>query len=352
MVNIHVSGKVLGLAIVAATVVGLCAEPARAQSSSTDSTRVTLNEADYRAVQDATGQKHHAWPANTETAKNGRRSELSNAHQGTASAAAPMESATRYPGDLSYQGGPVVEYAESHPIYLFLKTGCTSAACWGTPATFLANLGASTFIHVTDQYTHNSADNRYTLGGSYHSTITLTSMSAPLTDQDMQAYAHAAAAAKGQDGYGHIYHIFLPPGQDVCFTATDGTCYSPDVPSTFYFCAYHGSVDFKDVGHVLYTVEPYQNVSGCQVEPGTPNGLLADSTASVLSHETFETITDPDGNAWWNTASLSLGGSEIGDECEFVTATSFDVPTFYINDKKYGVQREYNNARHACTEAP
>lgn len=346
MVNVHFSAKVLRLAIVAAAV----AVPAQAQNASADSTQITLNDTDYRAVQDATGQKHHARAANSETGRNIRRSELSNAHKGVARAASPVESAYRYPGDLSYQGGPVVEYAESHPIYLYLKTGCTSAACWGTPATFLTNLGASTFIHVTDQYTHNSADNRYTFGASYHSTIATPSKSAPLTDKDMQAYAHSAAAAKGQGGYGHIYHIFLPPGQDVC--QTSGNCYSPDVPSTFYFCAYHGSVDFKDVGHVLYTVEPYQNVSGCQVEPGTPNGLLVDSTASVLSHETFETITDPDGDAWWNTASLAMEGDEIADECEFVTAAAFDVPTFTLNGKRYGVQREYNNARHACTEAP
>ena len=47
-----------------------------------------------------------------------------------------------------------------------------------------------------------------------------------------------------------------------------------------------------------------------------------------------------------------MEGDEIADECEFVGSSSFDVPTFTIGSKKYGVQREYNNKPHACTEAP
>jgi hypothetical protein len=39
----------------------------------------------------------------------------------------------------------------------------------------------------------------------------------------------------------------------------------------------------------------------------------------VLSHELVETITDPDGDAWYNTLNFSLFNQEIGDECVFVT---------------------------------
>ena len=135
-----------------------------------------------------------------------------------------------------------------------------------------------------------------------------------LFDEDIIAIAHAGAAAFGS-GYHHIYHIFLPPGQDVCFTGTN-ECYSPDNPDTFFFCAFHASVDFSDIGHVLLTVEPYQNVNGCSVVQPSPNGPIVDSTADVLSHELFETITDPDGTAWWNRYDLDLFGAEIGDECQ------------------------------------
>jgi len=45
---------------------------------------------------------------------------------------------------------------------------------------------------------------------------------------------------------------------------------------------------------------------------------------SVLSHETFESITDPIPDGWVNSTSNALYGEEIGDECTFnrVPATS------------------------------
>lgn len=118
-----------------------------------------------------------------------------------------------------------------------------------------------------------------------------------LYDDDILAIVHAGGNAFGT-GYDQIYHVFIPPGVDVCITGTN-QCYSPDNPSTFFFCAYHSSVTFSDIGHTLFTVEPYQNVAGCSVAPGSPNGALVDSTSNLLSRELFETISDPDGTAWW-----------------------------------------------------
>jgi hypothetical protein len=103
-------------------------------------------------------------------------------------------------------------------------------------------------------------------------------------------------------------------------------------------------------------VEPFQNVDGCQSFPGGPNGQLADSTNNVLSHETFETITDPDGTAWWNSADNGLYGQEIGDECSFLlftpTAVYFDPSIERLDGALYAAQPEYNNQRHACTTEP
>ncbi len=64
-----------------------------------------------------------------------------------------------------------------------------------------------------------------------------------------------------------MYHVFLPPGTDECFDNTYSVCYSPDHLTTWFFCAYHGFVDFPDIGHVIYSVEPYQNNSGCDEPP-------------------------------------------------------------------------------------
>jgi hypothetical protein len=347
--------RILATLTLAATA-ALSSIPMQAQSASDSGVAISVNGSDGQAVSQATSLKHHAKPTSTPSIRN--RSELSNMHAGTAAKQVNLNSPTLYPADLSYQGGPTVKVTESHPVYLFSTSAkCTTISCWGDPATFLKDLGLSEFIHIVDQYTGSSANNRYTLGQALHTNIGPSSKTKPLTDANMAAIAHSAALQTGQNGYGHIYHIFLPPGQDICFTATDGVCYSPDNPATFAFCAYHSSADFKDIGHVLYSVEPYQNVPGCQVPPGTPNGQVSDSTADVLSHELIEAITDPDGDAWWNnTGNLDLNGAEIGDECQYFKAIGNNAfsaaPTIQIGPKKYAIQREYNNNRHACTETP
>jgi hypothetical protein len=244
-----------------------------------------------------------------------------------------------YPGDLSNPAHhPTVAFAQHHNVYV----NCLPT-CWGNPANFLTDLGESDFIHLTDQYVGTFGNDRYTVGGAATLTGTLPHI---LPFSFGVAVAHAAGTIYGT-GYHHIYHIFLPPNQDICFNST--TCYSPDNFSTFAFCGYHSFATFSDIGHVLYTVEPFQNVPGCHLQAPSPNGLLIDSTASLLSHEVFELITDPDLNAWFNRVSLDEGGAEIGDECQNRT---FGYGSISINHKKYQVQPEYSNQVHGCAFSP
>lgn len=262
----------------------------------------------------------------------------------------------RYPGDLFGFGGATVQTTQHHSIYLKPNGSCPIAQCWGNPEGFLRDLGRSEFIHVVDQYVGLTANRRYGVGQAYAATFTppVDFSTTPFTDNDMLAFVYAAAQASGQTGYGHIYHVFLPAGTDECFDSTFTICYSPDNDGAWYFCAYHSSVDFLDIGHVLYSVEPYQNLPGCRVRAGTPNGSLIDSTNNVLSHEVFETITDPDGDGWWNYLDDGRYGQEIGDECSFIRhhPGAFDPSIFEAHDRLYAAQPEYNNQQHACTTAP
>lgn len=267
----------------------------------------------------------------------------STAAAGTASAAGP--SGNRYPADLSYHGGPVVTALSSHAVFLNPTAACPPITCFGDPVTFLSDLGHSSFIHIIDQFTGSRAPNRYVAGTAYTAVGSLPKI---LSDTDIVAVVTAAVEFSGLYGYGNQYHVFLAPGQDECFDSTFTVCYSPDIPSTFYFCAYHGSFDLPGYGHVLYSVEPYQAVTGCSDTGATPNGQVADSTNNVLSHELFETITDPDGTAWTNSTDNALYGDEIGDECSFVNATGFDPSVWHVGGKIYATQPEYSNQAHTC----
>jgi hypothetical protein len=258
-----------------------------------------------------------------------------------------------YGEDLVYFGGAKLMSTKSNPVYVNeASCGGTVALCWGNPAQFLTDLSNSMFIHLTDQYVGTTTNNRYPASTSATATVQLL-VSNVVGQDEILAIVHTAAKALGT-GYGHIYHVFLPKGVDTCFDLTS-VCYSPDNPPSFSFCAYHGSVTYGDIGHVLFSVEPYQNVPGCQAAPPNPNGMLADSTNSVLSHELIETITDPDpGSGWVSNKSLIVAGAEIGDLCEPLGNSSgqFLDPTLTLNGKKYELQLEYGNNYHACTPGP
>lgn len=170
-------------------------------------------------------------------------------------------------------------------------------------------------------------------------------------ENELWAIAHAVAKVDSS-GTGRLYHLFLPSGMDTCFDM--GLCYSSDSVNNWAFCAYHSAVAFSDIGTVLFTVEPYQDVAGCNVQTPSPNGHLADSTNSTLSHETFEAITDPEGGTGHvNRFDLDLADAEIGDECQVLSnTTGAVVPTFLINGHSYEVRLEYSNTYHACAEVP
>jgi hypothetical protein len=277
------------------------------------------------------------------------------------SGAAPANAASshnglRYPGDLQYHGGPVLDTTVQHATFINPSSSCLPNSCYGDPIGFLNDLNRSEFIHLTDAYVGDYSSNRYPDGTNYAVTGYTPSAGAgkPFTDLDLARVAYYLASQSG--GFGDLYHLFLPPGQDVCFNSTFSNCYSPDNGNTWFFCAYHSGVQDSAGNVVYYSVEPYQNVSGCNVGPGTPNGPLADSTNNVLSHETIEAITDPQGTGWWNHLDTALYGEEIADECVFLLFTPTDVfwdpSVVRLHRKQYAIQPEYDNAQHACATKP
>jgi hypothetical protein len=362
-----VSTKTMATATAIGCLCALAAMPSGAQTSGQRELTYNVTSADRAAVKSAISVQPHARPVKGPDGLPVRIGLLPPGHTQAVTAASALEAQSspsapvRYPADLTFQGGPVVTSAQHHAIYMRPNGTCPISACWGNPEGMLRDLSRSNFIHITDQYVGTSTHNRYPVGQhasvSFTPPFNFTPPAVPLTDADVQAVVHAVAAGMEKTGYGNIYHVFLPQGTDECFDSTFSTCYSPDNSSTFAFCAYHGYVDFADIGHVLYSVEPFQNVAGCNDPPGTPNGQLVDSTNDTLSHESFETITDPDLDAWWNNGgNLSLGGQEIGDECVFIAFSGNNVygdpGLFTVDERTYAVQPEYDNARHACAMAP
>jgi len=273
------------------------------------------------------------------------------------------------PTDMTYQGGPTVQSAQFFDFYLNCPTN--DQTCWGNPEQFQTDLFADSFpgfIHITDQYTGSSGENRYALGPAFADFGSLISSglcpvhnginTCGLTATQAAVHAVLVAAFPGGGGYSNVYNLFFSQGLDVCMEDTFQNCYSPGGNHRFVFCAYHGSFDTTDATgapvHAVFNVEPFQDVPGCQ-NNFIVNSSLIDSTNSTLEHEVFELISDPDLNAWWdNLAAVipgsgvvrALQGNEIGDIC---------VQNFFglvLNGNLYSSQLEYSTLSHACSAGP
>lgn len=260
-----------------------------------------------------------------------------------------------YPADLTKGKGSTLKSAVNHAVYINYKGKVSSM--WGDPEGFLGDLFKSTFIHLTDQYTGSTTDN-YTVGKDATVSYPLYGGANVIYEHELWEIVHSVIVSNKSEypaGLGHIYHLFLPNGIDTCFDDFPDCYAENNIYLNFTFCAYHENVTFSDIGTVLITVIPYQNVDGCAVSKASSHGELADSTNSTLSHETFETITDPEsGSGWTAENSLNEQGFEVADECQpnVDDNLNFLVPTFAINGSKYAVQLEYSNTYHACAAQP
>jgi hypothetical protein len=252
-----------------------------------------------------------------------------------------LREATRvqYPADLVRKKGPVMTKAVSFNIYVDCKTG--GETCWGNPESFERNLTGSHFTALLKQYT-GSPPSSYTYGGAFD--VKYHTFTKLFYSDDLLAVLHAALVRNDRlAGYGNMYHIFLPEGYDTCFDRSR-SCYSPDRPRDFNFCAYHEVVKFQDVRqNVVVSIEPYQKVSFCASRASSGASALTNSTASTLGHEMFESITDPGpAFAWFNFIYFD----EVADLCE---ALQWKIK---VGPSVYSIQPMYSNRYHACADGP
>jgi hypothetical protein len=109
-------------------------------------------------------------------------------------------------------------------------------------------------------------------------------------------------------------------------------------------------VTFTDIGHVLYSVEPFQGVNpgkpSCAIAAGSPNGQLIDSTSTTLLHEFFEAMSDPDPSSGFTVARGPQAFMEVGDVCDGVLGVTA------LNGHNYETQLIYSTSAHACTNGP
>ncbi len=298
---------------------------------------------------------------------------------------------------LTFHGGPVTGTTTPGELTVTPVYWVPSGSIYSIPA------GYETLINqfITDSSTDNgktsnvfSTLTQYTNSGGVHISYLLHA-GAPITDTDpyptngctpdpgviwssgsnntytkcitdaqlgSEASAYTTAHSLSKD-LAHLYMFFLPEGVETCFTSNDGAqggacSVNPSSGTSGGFCGYHsfaGNPLYADMNYAFVDTpagftcasDGASNSGGNQ----SPNGnIQADTEISITSHETSETITDPQGTAWWDAA-----GNEIGDDCAYVYGDSNSFQgtagakyNQTINGHHYFIQTEFSNQDFAA----
>ena len=272
--------------------------------------------------------------------------------------------------NLAYHNGPVMHTDTTYAIY-WQPPGSTVSPNYKTLLNrFFTDVGAAsgstTNVFATDtQYFDTTGPINYSsqFGGSYTDTTPIpdhcsgeyastgVTVSGCVIDSDIQTAVARALASNPSwtTGRGAEFFVFTPRNVGSCFDSSTGSC------AYTYYCAYHSDFFDSHQHDVLYAAQPYPDTSGVGAlgacDSGQhPNGDWADPAINLVSHEQNESVTDPDGNAWFDSS-----GNENGDKC----AWNFGSPlgaTFngsynqVINGDFYYLQQEWSNATGSCVQ--
>jgi hypothetical protein len=164
-----------------------------------------------------------------------------------------------------------------------------------------------------------------------------------ITDAQLRAeITKVMTAQKWTPGLNKIFIVFTSTGE--------GSCLDSAHCAYTQYCAYH-SYFGSTTNPTIYANMPYANPSYCYAAgQHAPSGdIPSDANVNVTSHEITEATTDPELNAWWDSAN----GEEIGDLCAWTFgAADWDsgLANQQWNGHYYDLQLEYDNHTASCVK--
>jgi hypothetical protein len=267
-------------------------------------------------------------------------------------------------GALSYHGGPIMPSVKLFVIFWVPPTlqnnnpTSLSTKYQNVVKRFATDYpGHGIANNSTQYYSINAGVNTYfknagSLGGTFVDTNPYPASGCTdpitpgdcITDAQLQTEIQNLMALNGwSSGLGKMYLVFTSTGEGSCMGAY---CAYRD------YCAYHGYFG-SAASPVIYGNMPYADPNYC-FATGTqqaPSGdKPSDGAANLASHEITEATTDPELNAWWDTAN----GEEIGDLCAWTFGSqSWDggLANQMWNGHFYDLQLEYDNHTSSCVQA-
>jgi len=279
---------------------------------------------------------------------------------------------TTHCSGMAYHDGQVMHTLKAFVVFWLPKgqtfaPGESDATFESLVEQYFKDVGGTSFYHLLTQYwdSNGPVRNVEQYGGAYVDTTPYPhagSMSDPLTDTDIQdAVSRAVTANRWPDDH-QSDEVFVVTGYNI-EECSGGACTFPQGTTSGGFCGYHDTTAdgtiYTFVGDSLYTylgnyvyscVPPSFGVYG-----PTPKGPIlygnayADVVINVLSHEEFESVTDPVNASGWTVNSRTEG--EIGDLCftTFGPINSQGATVTLAHGHGYNLQKEFSNLTNGCS---
>lgn len=276
-------------------------------------------------------------------------------HYQTPKSNAPTSSTS----NLAYNGGPVMQSTVTYTIFWSPAAHPITSDYEALINRFFTEVGGSSLYNIMTQYYDNAShiQNSSAFGGTWVDTTPYPhagDVVDPLKDEDIRASVLRGIAANGWTiAPNHLFLVYTAPGMTECFDTKSCT------PGTLAvdYCAYHSWFD-RNGQTVLFAFVPYVETWGknCRTFDQSPNNnIAADATISMMSHELFESITDPEispENVAWYDFDCQDGTlcGEIADKCEYHYGTlAADGSNVTLGSHHYIVQQEWSNANFTGT---
>jgi hypothetical protein len=254
--------------------------------------------------------------------------------------------------NLTYQGGAVMHGEATAYLIYWLPPGVVldSTVPDGVgnfktiTQNFFSYVSGTSYYNILSQYPDNCGGPKCTVNGTVAVGGAWTDTRAyphagtaanPLTDGDIQAEVNQAIATNHwQLSDSNEYFVFTGAGIQEC--QKSGSCTGNNG-----FCAYHSSYSNGQKAIIYaYMSDVNFNVAGCNesISSGANGQLASDQEVAAMSHEFFESVSDPYQKGWWNPNN----GNEIGDNCN-----QQGTPV-YLNSGAFDVQKQWSNKTSNC----
>ena len=220
---------------------------------------------------------------------------------------------------------------------------------------YFRDVGGTSFYNILSQYSYSKPGrlvyrgplrNNATLGGVYVDTRPYPrrgTTHAPLFDNDIRAEVrHVNSITHWKPSFTHMFFVFTAAGVQLCTSSLEEQCTFDAGQDSDQWCAWHSASGT----YLMYAAMPDAlSLSNCNPPPGPNGDPWADAMVNWISHEQFETISDPVLTAWYQTDA----GGEIGDKCDWhFGRLAADGGNLTLNGHRYVVQMEWSNLDRKC----